>query len=1714
MASRRRPGGFQTIRSEGGLLPTDLLRRLTDPHSTLPGTRLEDYALAAGERVNEAVTQSWNRLRKHWREFRAVAADLPEGVAGTRLTNEKWSLPLLRELGFGLLPATTGPEIDGRSYPIRRSFGPVPIHLIGCGLSLDSRAAGQHGAASGNPHGLVQDLLNRDDARLWAIVSNGLRLRILRDNQALSRQSWLEFDLEAMFSGEVYADFVLLWLVVHATRFAPREGERPETCWLEQWTREAERQGARALGELRGSVERVLQVLGAGFTAHPKNVRLREALRSGTLALDDFHGQLLRVVYRLIFLFVAEDRILDGQPLLHPRDDSDPARIARERFVAHYSTGRLRELAGRIKGSRHGDLWRQFQLLARALSGDPGFETARRALALPALGSFLWDSDATAALNGAELTNYDFLESLRRLAFIRQDKVLRPVDYRNLGAEELGGVYESLLGLTPRLNGDGARFTFEEFAGNVRKTSGSYYTPDELVQCLLDSALDPVVEAAIRDKVGSAAERAILELKVCDPAVGSGHFLVGAAHRLARHLARVRAHAVGDAEPPPRLYQHALRDVIGRCLYGVDVNPMAAELCRVSLWLEALEPGKPLSFLDHHIRVGDSLLGATPDLVEAGLPDEAFKRIEGDDQTVCSELRKRNRVERDSGQQDMGRLMVAETRPEYGSLASLSRGVDESPDGTLGDVRRKATRFRSLVVSPQYRHEQLVADVWCAAFVWPKRAGDSPSCITTDTVKALRSEPDAMAPAQSRRVAELANRYRFLHWHLAFPEVFENGGFDCVLGNPPWERVKIEEKAWFAQRRPEIAQASTAAKRKQMIGSLETDDPVLYGQFLNALRNSAARRHLIGNSGRYPLCGRGDIDLYTVFAEMMRGLVNDRGRVGCVVPTGIATDDTTKFFFQEVVATESLISLLDFENHGKRFFPDVRADKKFCLFTTGSGVQHASATADFVFFARAVEDVEINDRRFTLSAGDIGLLNPNTRNCPIFRTRMDAVLGKAIYRRVHVLVRESENGPDPIGNPWNLRFSTMFHMANDSGLFRSRTELEAEGWRLSGNVFCRNGEEHLPLYEGKMVHQFDHRWQTWEDGDRRDVTVLEKRSPDSTVLPRHWVQAREVYLRIADLPRGLLDALRKRDRAAILFCVAHLLFAHWLHGRFGELANQASREIFPAWMAFVAHHPFARAVAMAGMVSSLADASACIQPLDRSYVPALPLDELSADELDIDELSRTPWWTRKEIRDSGAVWYAAEHDRVSVLLKFASDNRHLFLPAGSLREADAAVAYAEELLVRTSPRWLIGCRDVTASTDSRTVICSAFPASAVGHKLPVWRVSGEHVHVFPSILCSFACDFAARLKLGGKSLAFFVAKQLPVLSPTTLSLPAPWLATQSPKGTIRDWLVPRILELTYTTDHLETFARECDWNGPPFRWDEERRFLLRCELDAAFFHLYLPSDDRGDWRPARSADGCPHDETSAELDELRAHFSSPRAAVGYVMDTFPIVRRKDEERFGQYRTRDVILEIYDALQEAVATGTSYRSKLDPAPADPRCCHLPRAVAVATTVPEPAVLPDGAWASPVTGDQVAQEVPALAAVLKAIGAPAPIRRVRLAALLAMEPRLLTPSLSPANAEEWCRLIGSEAEPLPTGVSQLRRPGYAWGAAVRQLRVPGDLLEDLEEKTWAPGPAIDAIETGGWPDGRVRMVLDVLHRRGEDEIVRTLPQAARVWIDAAA
>jgi hypothetical protein len=609
--SRRSRNLFQTVRTEGGLLPPELLKRVAEGDGDLPGLSASDYHLEETARLAEAITRSWNGLLGTWAAFRDAREALGAGAPDAGLTRERWLLPLFQELGYGrLLAARGGIEIDGKPVPVSHVWNRTPIHLVGFRTDIDSRTPGKPGAARQSPHSLVQSLLNRSPDYLWGLVSNGLQLRCLRDNATLTRQAYIEFDLEAMMEGEVYADFALLWLVCHQSRV---EAARPDECWLERWVEAGSEQGTRALERLRGGVERAIEALGQGFLAHPANVGLRDSLTSGQLSRQHYYRQVLRLVYRLLFLFVAEDRRL----LLLPQAPQD----AQARYHDHYSTARLRRLAARRRGGPHPDGWRALGVVMEKLGDDRGCA----ALALPALGSFLWARDALPDLFDAELTNEALLDAVRALAFTEDGRLLRPVDWRNLDSEELGSVYESLLELHPEVDARAARFALDTGAGHERKTTGSYYTPEALVQCLLDTALDPVLEEACR---APDPEAAILDLTVCDPACGSGHFLISAARRMARRLAQLRT---GDAEPDPAALQKALRDVIGRCLYGVDANPMAVELCKVSLWLEALEPGKPLSFLDHQIRCGNSLLGTTPALLARGVPDEAFDAIEGDD---------------------------------------------------------------------------------------------------------------------------------------------------------------------------------------------------------------------------------------------------------------------------------------------------------------------------------------------------------------------------------------------------------------------------------------------------------------------------------------------------------------------------------------------------------------------------------------------------------------------------------------------------------------------------------------------------------------------------------------------------------------------------------------------------------------------------------------------------------------------------------------------------------------------------------------------------------------------------------------------------------------------------------------------------------------------------------------------------------------------------
>ncbi|HOA84300.1 MAG TPA: hypothetical protein PKN66_10135, partial [Thermodesulfovibrio thiophilus] len=531
------------------------------------------------------------------------------------------------------------------------------------------------------------------------------------------------------------------------------------------------------------------------------------------------------------------------------------------------------------------------------------------------------------------------------------------------------------------------------------------------------------------------------------------------------------------------------------------------------------------------------------------------------------------------------------------------------------------------------------------------------------------------------------------------------------------------------------------------INNLPSENPELWREYQRALRNSECTSKFLRESGLYPLTGRGDINTYSVFAERMRSILREGGRLGIIVPTGIATDDTNKNFFGEIVQKGELVSLYDFENR-KKFFPSIHGSYKFCLFTVKRGKQNLStqSATEFAFFCHDVSDLRNPDRIVHLTPQDLKLINPNTKTVPIFRSRKDAELTKYIYRRFPVLINE-ESGQ----NPWKVEFMRMFDMANDSHLFRTKRQLEDDGYKLSGNIFIKGSDRYLPLYEAKMVHHFNHRFGDFADHPEGsestqlpEIPLERLQDPNYVVLPRYWVPEAEV------------------ERL--------LSMKNWKHG------------------------------------------------------------------------------------------------------------------------------------------WLLGWRNVTNVTNERTVISTVIPLIGVGNSYPVVFTFSDMKAYLVSILSAFVFDYIARQKIGNPNLNFFIIEQFPILPPETFISPSPWNKTQ----TLAEFCKPRLLELVYTAWDLKPFAEDLGYYGEPFKFDPERRFILRAELDGAFFHLYLGTHE--EWKTT----------ASRELKEL---FPTPRDAVDYILEQFPIVKRKDEEKFGEYRTKRVILEIYDKMNEAIITGSEWKSEL-------------------------------------------------------------------------------------------------------------------------------------------------------------------------------------------
>ena len=1291
---------FPAIRIEGGLFGPDFLATVA-------------AADAPDRRSDDDIAVLFTEACALWHIFQRRLDRLPLHDRATTLTRDVWLIPFLRLLEYAPVPNPAPVVRHGVSFSISHRAGPPddapPLHLVGARQSLDriDRTA----QPRYSPHTLLQEVLNRSD-QIWGIVSNGLTIRLLRASVAIRRQAYLEFDLQRIVSEQRFHEFAILVRLLHRSSL-PSTAADARTCAIEDMYQRALNLGDRVRDRLRTGVTNAIQCLANGFLAHRANRDLRDLVtRDRVTGAQTLYHALLHVVYRILFLLVAESRGAIGTSPLY-RD--------------HYSVSRLyRMLHRHTVDPDHDDLWCGFRVLWHTLAT----EEYAAWLGVPPLNGNLFT--AHNLLDTFTIANHDLLTAFWHLAFFRDTPTAPPrrVNYAALDVEELGSVYESLLDDHPQIVvADGYPPRLVLVAGSERKTTGSYYTPPSLVGALIRTTLDPL----LADRLAAAPtvhakEQAILGLRVLDPACGSGHFLLAAARRLGTELARVRAEG---GEPDPHQRQIAMREVIAQCIYGVDKNPLAVELARVALWIESHVADKPLTFLDHHIQCGDALVGL-PDLalLDRAIPDEAFDPITTDDRRIAYGVQRRNRIEA-GGQTTLDAAFdTVGVGTEFGTAAAE---ITRIRDDTVAAVRAKKERYRHLCSATE--RLRTAGHLWTAAFFQARRAdGPSDRFITTDTVRRWLARQSVAAAAVDEATA-LATQHGFFHWPLAFPDVFAQGGFDVVLGNPPWEQIQLAEQEFFAARDPEIARAATAAGRKRRIAELPTTNPGLWEAYRQALHVTGSVSRFLRGSGCYPLTGRGRLNTYSVFTERMRALVRPGGRMGVIVPTGIATDETNKHFFADIVARGEVVSLFGMTNR-KHLFREVGTMVTFVLLTLRREDGRSSTEpAEFAFFLHDPADVTDAERRFTMTPDDLRLLNPNTRTAPVFRSRRDAELTKYLYRRIPVLIDE---GKGAAGNPWGvefaiMEFAIMFDMAADSGLFRT----------------APTGTPPLvPLYEGKLVHQFDHRFATYRQGDTEEIADAAKADPAVRSTPRYWVPA---------------DAVDARLRAK-----------GWERG------------------------------------------------------------------------------------------------------------------------------------------WLLGWRGICRSTDERTVIAAVIPRVGVGDTfLLMFPNVPDHAPLLLGILNSLCVDYAARQKLGGVSLKCFTMKQLPVLPPSIFAQPLPFPWRDAPSAaTIADFVRPRVLELTYTAWDLAPFARDLGYDGPPFRWDAERRFWLRAELDALCFHLYLGSAE--EWEREAGAD-------------LKALFPTPRDAAVYILDQFPIVKRRDEARFGEYRTARAILSIYDAMAEAQRSGQGGQS---------------------------------------------------------------------------------------------------------------------------------------------------------------------------------------------
>lgn len=1378
---------YTSIHIYGHLLSDDILHNI-ERDNTYEGNREQDFAMDIP--VSAAIDYVWSSLRNDWSFYKERANNerlVNKDPYGTRRARDLMER-LLQSLGYTLDRQATNIEVAGTGYDITytcQQLGKMPFIVIGEGIhadgsidtldkcSLDYRAKG--GMRKKSAHATMLEYLNATE-NVYGIISNGQILRLIRNSGQLVKLTYIEFDLSRMLEEDKYTEFCLMFRLLHASRFHAN-GDEP--CVMERWFNMSIESGNRIRNGLSLAVQKTMETIGnAVLTSEGKgNEDLRKAFTEGTMDAAKLNKELIHFIYRLLFLFIIEERGLVYQIPDSPDAPNYKQLCAwQDIYKKFYAASRLRHLSelAYLKQRQYFDLWQGLMDTFHLFEPD----TFGERLGIKPLGGVLFGRETLHWLKQCQVSNHDVLTAFSALNEFTDERQQRvKINYSSLDVEEFGSVYEGILEMRPFVQPgvSAADWQFGFVGGLDRQSTSSYYTRPDLVQNLIKTTLEPVIKEKI-SHLSTTEEKvkALLNMKVCDAASGSGHIVLAMARTIAWYICTLRT---GEDNPASLDYRQALREVISRCVYAVDYNPDAVELCKVVLWIEGYCAGKPLSFLDHHIRCGNSVLGVSAlQMLIDGVPDKA---LTAEDKDTLKALKKMNQEAIKAVNGDSGNEQLLGLENSFGvenittaqiGLADKIRFINHLPEDTLEEEIIKQERWKELMDSARVDCLRRACDIYTYAFYNTVKHEEiikekedvngkwqlEPEVPYTKTVIRALQEIDAMECLEKGKplptyylqlsadfkteVKRMADEQRFFHWCVEFPEVFAaNKGFDVMCGNPPWDKLQMEEEKWFAGKNNDIVKAANQADRKKKISQLEAEDPILYQEFQKACNAIASQSNFVKNSGRFPLTAVGKLELSSLFAELCLSFTKEAW--GLVLPTGIAVNDSNKYFFSKLIDENRLISLYDFENREKLF--DIDSCFKFCLITAGKA-QAEPRTVSGGFYLTRIDHLLDPRRIYTLRTDDFARFNPNTKLCPIFRTAKDANLTAKIYRKAPILINDETKE-----NIWGIRFMMMFNMASASSVFRTRKQLDELGGQLQRYSYIVENDVYVPLYEGKMFWLYNHHYASFPN-----EYEVEKRPSSINSTP----------------------------------------------------------------------------------YSILADSCSSIAPW---------------------------YWVNKSLVDSRLIDCDKE---------------------GNVRW-------------KWEHSYYIAFRDVARAADARTCIASLMPSGiAAGDKAPLVFTSRSLIPsaCFAAMLSSLVFDYVARQKVGGSSMALFIMKQQPVLTPDQIPSSMQWQ------------IVKRVAELCYFNHDMDGWASEL-WeemseeqrselpqlgNQQPWIYNPERRAILQAELDAIFAHLY-----------------------GLNTEDLR-YILDPEdvCGKGCINETFRVLKDNELRQYGEYRTKHLVLKAWNKFE--------------------------------------------------------------------------------------------------------------------------------------------------------------------------------------------------------